>query len=186
MSIKCRFNVFNYKCLWNFTFFGVVSISFSKNTVVNNNQYFMSTFNYMFENMPVYICTCMIFNCFQYSSCSLSDIVFRTISFRTETMVNNIVVMFEFFLSFTWKPVINLHPVKANFLLILVGNKVFILFFLDLMTKSPFSLSYDTSKRCCFTSLTFLSSTTSFKFTFVLVMSKSFRYVRHGTVLVFV
>lgn len=132
----------------------------------------MSTFNCMFQKMWVYIFACMIINSFQYSLCSLSNIIFRTISFMTCTMVNNIGVMFVLCFILHLKASAKLVlRMKATFVLMLLGNKVFIIFFMDLITKSLFLPWYDTRKKCCFSSLTFLSSTTSFKCKFVLVLS---------------
>ena len=128
----------------------------------------MFTFTCVFKKMQVYIFTCMIFCPFQYCPCSLSNTFFTTFSFRASTMANSIMVAIKFYFTLHLKQVLSLFAGKDIFDLMLVCNKAFILFFIDLMTKSPFLPCCGTSKRCCF-----FSSTTSFKFKFVLVMSNS-------------
>ena len=129
----------------------------------------MSTFTCMFKKLRGYILTCMVIYPFRYYLCSLSNIIFRTISFRTGTMANNIVVMFKICFIYHLKASAKFNPWEGCFFLMLVSNKVFILFLMDFMTNSCFLPWFGTSKKCYFSSLTFLSSTTSFKFKFMLV-----------------
>ena len=90
----------------------------------------------VFENMIIFISSTMIYHLFRDVFCCFADIVIIKTFFGTFTMANQIKFMRKLCFIFNIKR--GTLPWKATSLLILSGNRVFNLFFIDLIIKPTF------------------------------------------------
>ena len=113
----------------------------------------------VFENMITFISSTMIYHLFRDAFCCFADIVIITTFFGTFTMANQIKFMRKLCFIFDIKT--GTLPWKATSLWILSGNRVFNLFFIDLIIKSTFWPWYGNTKTWRFRSV--IGETCEFK-----------------------